>query len=182
TLTLHAALPISHRREADPRRGRVRSRRFRTHPVPDRGQGLVTFAPPRGSFDTGTKHRKKMPVAGHIADRLNAWLAGSLPEAEAAQVRAHLASCPACEDERQLLEAGRTILRPLRAEDPRAWFATKVAARAAEVRPRPIGAPWWRVAFGGGLVAGALAAVALLTVPALQRPQSAVRDELILAQ
>ena len=123
-----------------------------------------------------------MPVAGHIADRLNAWLAGSLPEAEAAQVRAHLASCPACEDERQLLEAGRTILRPLRAEDPRAWFATKVAARAAEGRPRPIGAPWWRVAFGGGLVAGAVAAVALIIVPALQRPQPAVRDEMILAQ
>ena len=123
-----------------------------------------------------------MPVAGHIADRLNAWLAGSLPEAEAAQVRAHLASCPACEDERQLLEAGRTILRPLRAEDPRAWFATEVAARAAEIRPRPVGAPWWRVAFGGGLLAGAMAAVALIVVPLVQRSQPGPRDEMILAQ
>jgi len=123
-----------------------------------------------------------MPVAGHIADRLNAWLAGSLPEAEAAQVRAHLASCPACEEERQLVEASRMVLQPLRAGDPRPWFATKVAARAAEVRPRPIGAPWWRVAFGGGLVAGAVAAAALIIVPALQRPQPAVRDEMILAQ
>jgi anti-sigma factor RsiW len=123
-----------------------------------------------------------MPVAGHIADRLNAWLAGSLPEAEAAELRAHLASCPACEEERQLLQASRTVLRPLEAGDPRPWFATRVAARAAEVRPRPFGAPWWRVALGGGLVAGAVAALALIVVPVLQKSQSAPRDEMVLAQ
>lgn len=123
-----------------------------------------------------------MAVAVHIADRLNAWLAGSLPEAEAARVRAHLASCPVCEEERQLLEASRTVLRPLEAGDPRPWFATKVAARAAEVHPRPFGAPWWRPAFGGGLLAGAVAALALVVVPALQRPQPAPRDDMMLAQ
>jgi anti-sigma factor RsiW len=122
-----------------------------------------------------------MPVAGHIADRLNAWLAGSLPEADAAQVRAHLASCPACEEERRLLEASRAVLRPLPAGDPRPWFATKLAARAAEIRPRPVGAPWWRVAFGGGLLAAAVAAVVLVVVP-VPRQQPPPRDEMVLAQ
>jgi anti-sigma factor RsiW len=123
-----------------------------------------------------------MPAGSHIADRLNAWLAGSLPEAQAREVRVHLASCPACEEERRLLEAGRTVLGPSPLAEPRDWFATKVAARAAQVRPRPLGAPWWRVAFGGGLLAGAVAALALFVVPALQRRQPAPRDEIVLAQ
>ena len=123
-----------------------------------------------------------MPAAGHIADRLNAWLSGSLPEAGAAQVHAHLASCPACEEERRLLEASRTALRPGPVVDARPWFATKVAARAAELRPRPVGAPWWRLAFGGGLAAGALTALTLIAIPALQRHEPAPREEMILAQ
>jgi anti-sigma factor RsiW len=124
-----------------------------------------------------------MPAGSHIADRLNAWLAGSLPEAEAREVREHLASCAACEEERRLLEAGRTVLGALPVVEPRDWFATKVAASAAQVRPRPLGAPWWRVAFGGGLIAGAVAALALFVVPALHRQQQAApRDEIVLAQ
>ena len=123
-----------------------------------------------------------MPAAGHIADRLNAWLAGTLPEADAAEVRAHLASCPACEDERRLLAASRSVLEPGPAVDTRPWFATRVAARAAEVRPRPVGAPWWRPVFGGGLAAAALGALALVAVPALQKHESAPREEMILAQ
>src|SRR5256885_8730370 len=83
-----------------------------------------------GSFETDPQHRKNMPAAGHIAYRLNAWLSGWLPEAEAAQVCAHLASCPACEEERRLLEASRSVLRAGPAVDARPWFATKVAARA----------------------------------------------------
>ena len=78
--------------------------------------------------------------------------------------------------------ASRAVLWPQPAEDPRPWFATKVAARAAEIRPRPVGAPWWRVAFGGGLLAGAMAAVALIVVPLVQRSQPGPRDEMILAQ
>jgi anti-sigma factor RsiW len=123
-----------------------------------------------------------MPAGSHIADRLNAWLAGSLPEAEAREVRVHLASCPACEEERRLLEAGRTVLGASPAGEPRDWFASKVAARAAQVRPRPVGAPWWRVAFGGGLLAGTVAALALFVVPALHKPQPAARDEIVLTQ
>jgi len=130
----------------------------------------------------GLQHRNEMPPSDHIADRLNAWLSGSLPEAEAAEVRAHLATCAACDEERNLLEASRSILQPgPAAVDARPWFATKVAARAAELRPRPVGAPWWRLAFGG-LAAGALAAVALVAVPALQRHEAAPREEMILAQ
>jgi len=128
------------------------------------------------------KHRKLTPTGSHIADRLNAWLAGSLPEAESAQVRAHLDACPACDEERRLLEAGRTVLRPLPAAHPRDWFAAKVAASAAQVRPRPLGAPWWRLAFGGGLLAAAVAALALFVVPALHKSQPAPRDEIVLVQ
>src|SRR6059058_2483136 len=111
-----------------------------------------------------------MPSSGHIDHRLSAWLAGSLPEAEIAQVRAHLASCAACQEEQRLLEASLIVIRPLEASEPRPWFATKVAARAGELRPRPLGAPWWRFAFGGGLVAAAVAAVALVVAPALRNP------------
>jgi len=130
----------------------------------------------------GPQHPNHMGASGHIADRLNAWLSGSLPEAEAAELRSHLAGCAACEEERRLLEASRDVVQPGPAVEARPWFATKVAARAAELRPRPVGAPWWRLAFGGGLAAGALAALALVAVPALQKHEPAPREEMILAQ
>jgi len=123
----------------------------------------------------GPQHPNHMGASGHIADRLNAWLSGSLPEAEAAELRSHLAGCAACEEERRLLEASRDVVQPGPAVEARPWFATKVAARAAELRPRPVGAPWWRLAFGGGLAAGALAALALVAVPALQKHEPAPR-------
>ena len=94
-----------------------------------------------------------MAASTHIADRLSAWLTGSLPETEAAEVRAHLASCVACEEERRLLEESRAVVPSVRERDPSPWFAAKVAARAAEAHPRPVGAPWWRWAFGGLAVA-----------------------------
>jgi len=130
----------------------------------------------------GPQHPNHMGASGHIADRLNAWLSGSLPEAEAAELRSHLAGCAACEEERRLLEASRDVVQPGPAVEARPWLATKVAARAAELRPRPVGAPWWRLAFGGGLAAGALAALALVAVPALQKHEPAPREEMILAQ
>jgi anti-sigma factor RsiW len=122
-----------------------------------------------------------MAASTHIADRLNAWLSGSLPASEGADIRAHLASCTACEEERRLLEESRAVLRPVDPAEPRPWFAAKVAARAAELRPRPVGAPWWRWAFGGGLAAAALAAAALFVAPALRGPQGP-RDDMVLAQ
>lgn len=120
-----------------------------------------------------------MSEQAHIADRLLAWLAGTLPEVEAGEVRRHLDSCAACAEERDLLRAGLSIVAPLPAGDPRQGFAGRVAAHAAEVRPRPVGAPWWRWAFGGGLATAAVAAGALL----LARPAPrAGGDEVVLAQ
>jgi len=118
-----------------------------------------------------------MDQQGHIADRLGAWLAGSLPEAEAALVRRHLDSCAACAEERDLLREGTAIVAPLPALDPRPGFAGRAAARASELRPRPLGAPWWRWAFGGGLAAAAAAAI-LLVRPAPRAPG----EELVVAQ
>src|SRR5882762_6020162 len=103
-----------------------------------------------------------MPQDDHIADRLGAWLAGTLPRAEAGEVRRHLDSCPACVEERDLLREGTLTVAPLPPVDPRPGFAARAAARASELRPRPLGAPWWRWAFGGGLTAAAVAAAALL--------------------
>ncbi len=120
-----------------------------------------------------------MTQHGHIADRLGAWLAGSLPAAEAGEVRRHLASCTACAEELGLLQAGTSIVAPLPAALPRLGFAARVAARATELHPRPIGAPWWRWAFGGGLAATAAAAVAVLIARPAPRPNE---EELMVAQ
>src|SRR4051812_44638242 len=119
-----------------------------------------------------------MGQQGHIGDRLGAWLAGSLPEAEAALVRRHLHSCAACAEESDLLREGTAIVAALPALDPRPGFAARAAARASELRPRPLGAPWWRWAFGGGLAAAAAAAAVLLARPA---PRTS-GEELVVAQ
>src|SRR5207237_1060233 len=79
--------------------------------------------------------RVRLPMRrnGHIADRLGAWLAGTLPEAEAAEVRRHLDSCAGCAEERDLLREGTSIVPPLPAVEPRVGFATRAAARALEL-------------------------------------------------
>jgi anti-sigma factor RsiW len=120
-----------------------------------------------------------MRQSGHIPDRLGAWLAGTLPAAEAGEVRRHLESCAACAEELDLLRAGTSIVAPLPAVEPRLGFATRVAARATEQRPRPLGAPWWRWAFGGGLAAATVAAAALLIARPVTRANG---DELMVAQ
>jgi anti-sigma factor RsiW len=120
-----------------------------------------------------------MSEEAHIADRIVAWLAGALPEAEAGAVRRHLESCAACAAERDLLREGLSVVAPLPATAPKPWFAARVAARAADARPRPVGAPWWRWAFGGGLAAAAVAAGAVFLARPLPRPAA---DEAVLAQ
>jgi anti-sigma factor RsiW len=104
-----------------------------------------------------------------------------LPEAEAAEVRAHLASCAACEEERRLLEEGRAVVPKVTDIEPSPWFAAKVAARAAEARPRPVGAPWWRWAFPGFAFV-AVAGAALVIVPQVRGPQAPRDDMMVLAQ
>jgi len=118
-----------------------------------------------------------MPESGHIADRLGAWLAGTLPETEAGEVRSHLAACAACAEEGDLLRQGMSVVPPVPAVEPRPGFAGRIAARAGELRPRPLGAPWWRWALGGGL---AVAAAAVLIAHPVRR--AAPGDELIVAQ
>jgi len=119
-----------------------------------------------------------MSQEGHIADRFGAWLAGTLPPDEASRVRRHVDSCSPCAEELRLLEAGTAMVAPLPAVEPRPGFARRVAARAAELRPRPVGAPWWRWVFGGGLAAAAAAAALLIARPGPR----ANGEELLLAQ
>jgi anti-sigma factor RsiW len=119
-----------------------------------------------------------MTQGDHIADRLGAWLAGALPQAEAGEVRRHLDSCAGCAEERDLLREGTSLVAPLPAVAPRPGFAARAAARASDQRPRPLGAPWWRWAFGGGLTAAALAVAAVL----IARPAPRASEELIVAQ
>jgi len=119
-----------------------------------------------------------MPQEGHIADRFGAWLAGTMSPAEAGEVRRHVDSCAPCAEELRLLEAGTSLVAPLPAVEPRPGFAARVAARAGELHPRPVGAPWWRWAFGGGLAAAAVAAALLIARPA----PHANGEELLLAQ
>jgi anti-sigma factor RsiW len=110
----------------------------------------------------------------HIPDRLGAWLAGTLPDAEAAEVRRHLDSCAGCADERDLLREGMSVVPRLPVADARPGFAARAAARAA--RPRPLAA-WLRWALAGG-VAAAVAAAAVL----IARPSRAPGDEIVVAQ
>ena len=119
-----------------------------------------------------------MPEQGHIADRFGAWLAGTLPVAEAGEVRRHLESCAACAEELKLLQAGTSIVAPLPVAEPRPGFAGRVAARAAGLHPRPVGAPWWRWAFGGGLAVAAAAAALFIARPGPR----ANGEELLVAQ
>jgi hypothetical protein len=120
-----------------------------------------------------------MPDRGHIADRLAAWMAGDLTDQEAVEVREHLASCRACSEERDLVQQAMAMVPPLGRVEPRPGFAVRVGALAAERRPRPIGAPWWRWAFGGGLAAAAAAVAVLVVVPATRK---APPDDVMLAQ
>ena len=120
-----------------------------------------------------------MSEQAHIADRIVAWLAGALPEAEAAEVRRHLESCAACAEERDLVRGGLSVVAPLPPAEPRPGFAVRVAAHAVDARPRPLGAPWWRWAFGGGLAAAAVAAAAVIVA---RPPARSGADEVLLAQ
>jgi anti-sigma factor RsiW len=116
-----------------------------------------------------------MPQTGHVADRLAALAAGDLPDSEARPVREHLASCAACAEELGLLQQAVSLVGQNGRGEPRPGFASRVAARAAELRVRPVGAPWWRWAFGGAVAAAIVAAVVVVA-----RPRGAVPGEEVL--
>ena len=119
-----------------------------------------------------------MPQTGHVAHRLVAWAAGDLADGEARQVREHLASCAACAEERDLLKEAASVVAPAGHGEGRPGFASRVAARAVELRVRPVGAPWWRWAFGGAVAAAVAAALVVVARPRGAAPG----EEVLLAQ
>ena len=73
-------------------------------------------------------------------------------------------------EETELLRQARALLPALPESEPRPGFAQRVAARAMDEQPRPVGAPWWRWAFGGVALAGGAAAFLLMVAPAAPGP------------
>lgn len=73
-------------------------------------------------------------------------------------------------DEAELLRQARAVLPALPDSEPRPGFAQRVAAHAMDERPRPLGAPWWRWAFGGAALASGAAAFLLLLGPRAPAP------------
>jgi hypothetical protein len=112
---------------------------------------------------------------GHIAERLQAYLAGTLtPDARAA-ADSHLAACPSCREERDLLAAALPILGPVPAFEPRAGFAARVALNARDARTPFV--QWLRFSLGGLAVACAVGLAVVATLPS-HRPA----DEVMVAQ
>ena len=73
-------------------------------------------------------------------------------------------------EETELLRQARVLLPALPESEPRPGFAQRVAARAMDDRPQPLGAPWWRWAFGGAALASGAAALLLVSVPRVPAP------------
>jgi anti-sigma factor RsiW len=112
---------------------------------------------------------------GHIAERLQAYLAGTLAPSERAVAESHLTTCAECRDERDLLAAALSIMRPLPAFEPRAGFAARVALNARDTRA-PF-AQWLRFSLGGLAVACAAGLAVVATLPAHRHS-----DEVMVAQ
>ena len=116
-------------------------------------------------------------MAGNEHIKVLSLLDGTMPEGERAQARSHLAGCAACRDEEVLLREAVSVVRPLPAFEPRVGFAAQVAREARDRAGHPVGAPWWRWAFGGLAAAGVAAAALVLAVPRETPPA-----DLVLAQ
>jgi anti-sigma factor RsiW len=117
-------------------------------------------------------------MQGHIANQLQAYLAGALPPEEREQAAAHLAACPACREEHDLLTQARSLIPPLPAKDPRVGFAAKVALAARDAQVSPF-AQWLRWSLGGVALAGAAAVAVILATP-VSHPHRG--EEMMLAQ
>lgn len=108
----------------------------------------------------------------HPRTDLTAYLDGALPPAQADEVRAHLAACPACHEEEARLRSAVALLSslpPAPALPP--FFATRLEARLREERERAAGGRLsrWLAALGGPrpqrralALAGGLAALLLV--------------------
>lgn len=71
-----------------------------------------------------------------IRRNLPAYCSGDLSPSEQAQVRDHLASCPACRGELTELETVLRLLRTTPQVEPPPWLATRVMARVREQHSR----------------------------------------------
>ncbi len=97
-----------------------------------------------------------------IRRNLPAYCSGDLSPAEQAQIRDHLASCPACRGEVTELETVMRLLRTTPQVEPPPWLATRVMARVREQgSPR---SSWLRRLFIPMRVKLPLEAAALLVV------------------
>ena len=103
-----------------------------------------------------------MPTGSHIADQLQPLVRGELASPEREQAEAHLHSCPACREERDLLVEAQGLFERLPELEPRTGFAVRVAAAAQEARAPGL-ARWLRFAVAG-VAAAAVAAVVLTVV------------------
>jgi anti-sigma factor RsiW len=112
---------------------------------------------------------------GHIAERLQAYLSGTLTPYERAVAESHLASCAECREERDLLTAALSVVRPLPDFEPRAGFAARVALNARDARAPFV--QWLRFSLGGLAVACAAGLAVVATLPAQRHG-----DEVLVAQ
>lgn len=100
---------------------------------------------------------------GHI--QVRALVDGTMPAAEREQAKVHLDGCAACREDHSLLCEALALVRPLPAFEPRVGFAARVALEARDRAGHPVGAPWWRWAFGGLAVAFVAAAALVVAMP-----------------
>ena len=112
----------------------------------------------------------------HVAHSLQRYLDGVLPPQEREQVAAHLAACPRCSEERELLLSARALMPPLAALEPRIGFAPMVALNARDRRVSPF-ARWVRFSVAGIAVAAAAAVAVMVSARPAQRS-----EELMVAQ
>jgi anti-sigma factor RsiW len=95
----------------------------------------------------------------HLGDALHAYVDNELSVERALEVRAHLASCPACRQDFERVRALRDVLqRTLKPAEPSAAFLKKL--RQSVRRAQPV--PWKRRGARLAWMAGPIAAAALV--------------------
>jgi anti-sigma factor RsiW len=94
-------------------------------------------------------------VSAHLGEQLSALVDGHLDAGAAAAARAHLASCPACARELEVIAATRSWLRGLPSIDAPSGFYERILVRHRRRIPLGLAA----------LTAAAAASVALATMP-----------------
>ena len=118
-----------------------------------------------------------MATGPHISSQLQALLRGDLGAPERAAAEAHLAVCPACREERDLLASAREIVPELAPFEPRLGFAAKVASAAGDAQPSGV-QRWLRFSFAGMAAAAAAAVLMVIFV----HPGPTHSREVMLAQ